>query len=93
MICICTNRDTKKKIQRNINVYILVDINCLWQELCINESDYYKLSSCCSYLSIDHIQFQVKYILKKFDFVYFEWGKKIKEVFTPKTNSGLNGQN
>ena len=68
LICICTNRDAKKKIQRKINVYILVDINYLWYQQCINESDYYTLSAGCSFSSINQIKIQVKYILEMFDF-------------------------
>ena len=47
----------------------------------MNESDYYKLITQCSYSSIDHMHIQVQYISQMFDFVTIEWGKKIREIF------------
>ena len=47
----------------------------------LNESDYYKLITECSYSSIDHMHIQVQYISQMFDFVTIEWGKKIREIF------------
>ena len=40
----------------------------------LNESDYYKLITECSYSSIDHMHIQVQYISQMFDFVTIEWG-------------------